>query len=101
VTAGTPGYEQGINLNDEIVGLDGFRVNVGTIGARIEEKAPGERMEILISRAGKLRIIPVILGLKEALDYKIAPVPGPAPEQQRLYESWLRTNWRNSVEQKH
>ena len=93
ISADTPAYDQGLNVYDEIIGLDGFRVNPDSVAARIEEKAPGTRVEITISRAEKLRTIPVVLAEKKAAETKITRVSEPSGEQKQLYESWLRVPW--------
>jgi len=93
VPSATPAYDYGLNVNDEVVGLDGFRVSLDTIGAQLEEKPPGTRIEVLVSRAGKLRLLPVVLGEKKAVELQIIKVKDAGEEKRRLYESWLRTTW--------
>jgi predicted metalloprotease with PDZ domain len=93
IIAGTPAYEQGLSANDELIAVDGFRVSPDTFAARIEEKLPGTRVEITVSRAAKLQIVPVVLGEKKTPEYKIVRISNPSPEQKTLYESWLRSAW--------
>ena len=93
VPSGTPAYDYGLNVNDEVVGLDGFRVSLETIGAQLDEKPPGTRIEVLVSRAGKLRLIPVVLGEKKTAEWQIVKVKEAGKEQRRLFESWLRASW--------
>jgi predicted metalloprotease with PDZ domain len=92
VPTATPGYDHGINVRDEIIAADGYRVDLESLNARIEEKGPGAALEITISRLGKLRVLPVVLGRKKA-EYKITRIPGPTAEQKALYQSWLGTPW--------
>jgi predicted metalloprotease with PDZ domain len=92
VPSATPGYNHGINVGDEIIALDGYRVDQQSLNARIEEKKPGALLEITIARSGKLRVLPVVLGQKSA-EYKITRIPSPAAEQKALYQSWLGTPW--------
>src|SRR5207249_2748232 len=65
VTEGSPAYDQGLNVNDELIAVDGYRVELDSLAARVEETEPGSRLEITVARAEKLRTIPVILGAKE------------------------------------
>jgi predicted metalloprotease with PDZ domain len=92
VPTATPGYNHGINVRDEIIAADGYRVDQESLNARIEEKRPGATMEITIARSGKLRVLPVVLGQKKA-ECKISRIPSPTPEQKALYQSWLGTPW--------
>ncbi len=96
VTAGGPAYEQGINVNDEIIALNGFRVNSESLAARIEETPPGSRVEILISRAGKIRTIPVVTERKSPKRFSLSRVQHPSPEQKRIFEEWLAVPWEPS-----
>jgi predicted metalloprotease with PDZ domain len=93
VPSGTPAYEHGLNVNDEVLGLDGFRVSLETIGVQLDAKPPGTRIEVLVSRAGKLRLIPVVLGEKKTAEWQIVKAKDVGKEKRRLYESWLRAPW--------
>ncbi len=93
IPKGSPAYGQGLNVNDEIIALDGYRADTDTLPARLEEKAPDAKVDIIVSRAGKLRNISVVLGRKQAPEYRIVKTKDPVPEQVRLYESWLRNPW--------
>jgi predicted metalloprotease with PDZ domain len=95
VPSATPGYNHGINVGDEIIALDGYRVDQQSLNARIEEKKPGAVLEITIARSGKLRVLRVVLGQKRAA-YKITRIPSAAAEQKALYQSWLGTPWQPS-----
>jgi predicted metalloprotease with PDZ domain len=92
VPTATPGYNHGINVRDEIVAVDGYRVDQESLNARIEEKRPGATLEITVARSGKLRVLSVVLGQKRA-EYKITRIPSPTAEQKALYQSWLGTSW--------
>jgi predicted metalloprotease with PDZ domain len=94
IPRGTPGYDQGLNINDEIIAVDGYRSDLDSLQARLEEKTPGSRVDILISRAGKLRSLSVVLGRKETGLYRIVKAGEATPEQEKVFESWLRTPWR-------
>jgi predicted metalloprotease with PDZ domain len=92
VPTATPGYRHGLNVRDEIIAVDGYRVDQESLNARIEEKRPGSTLEITIARSGKLRVLPVVLGQKRA-ENKITRIPSASAEQKALYQSWLRTSW--------
>ncbi len=94
ILTGTPGYEHGLNVNDEIVAVDGWRAVPDTLPARIEEKAPGTRMDVLVSRAGLIRNIPVVLGVKKTLECRITKAGTTRPEQEELYSAWLNAPWK-------
>jgi predicted metalloprotease with PDZ domain len=94
ISAGTPAYEQGLNVNDEILGLDGFRVNMETIQSRMDYKTPGARIDLLVARGDRLRTISVRLGEKPANEFEIEKMQDALPEQKATYESWLCAPWK-------
>lgn len=106
VPIGTPAYEQGLNANDQIVAMDGFRVtqtdsvsktsekptdSVKDFAARLEMKRPGDKIRLTIFRFDELREIEITLGGRGKQDYKITAVENPTDEQKRLYQSYLGT----------
>ena len=93
VTAASPAYEQGLNVNDEILALDGFRVTQDSLARRISERPPGSRVEMLLARGGRIRTAPLVLGIKDSTDRNIVRVESPTDEQKRFYEHWLSTPW--------
>jgi len=95
VTRGSPAYEQGLNVNDEIISADGFRMNQELLTARIGEAPPGYRMEFLVARDGRLVSAPVVLGVRDESDYKIERNPESTLQQKRIYEEWLCAKWQD------
>jgi predicted metalloprotease with PDZ domain len=89
LTSGAPAYDQGLNTGDQIVALDGQRVNQQSFLARLAEKRPGETINLTLFRDDELRTLMVKLGKRTIMDYKIVPVKQPTPEQTRLYRAWL------------
>jgi predicted metalloprotease with PDZ domain len=95
VYSGTPAYDQGLNANDQIVALDGMRVNKETFAARIAEKKPGDVITLTVFRLDDLRSFQIKLGGRTDAEYRIVPVEKPSDEQRRIYEQWLGAGLRN------
>ncbi|HEX8128684.1 MAG TPA: PDZ domain-containing protein [Pyrinomonadaceae bacterium] len=91
VPAGTPAYNQGITFNDQIVALDGQRVNLTTFNARLEDRRPGDEVRLTVFRLDELRTITIKLGGRAEENYRLVPLAQQTPEQKRLYEGWLYT----------
>jgi predicted metalloprotease with PDZ domain len=98
VTAGSPAYEQGLSLNDEIIGVNGFRMSLDLLAALVGSASPESIFEFLVSRDGRLRTVPVVLGGKKPAERRIERIPEAAPRQRRIYESWLSTTWEDPQE---
>jgi predicted metalloprotease with PDZ domain len=94
IPAGTPAYDQGLNVNDEILGIDGFRATMETIQSLMECAVPGATIDFLIARGDRLRTISVRLGEKPSDEFRIAKVKDVLPEQKAIYESWLCAPWK-------
>jgi len=88
VTARSPAWDAGINVGDELIALDGFRV-ASTELDYLDVKQPGDTLSVTLSREGALRQLPVIIGKEPDLVSGLQPDPNATPEQIRLREIWL------------
>jgi predicted metalloprotease with PDZ domain len=89
VVSGTPAYDQGLNTGDQIVALDGERVNRDSYLARLREKRPGDTVNLTLFRDDDLRSFAIKLGKRAVVDYRVVTVKQPTPEQVRQYKAWL------------
>jgi predicted metalloprotease with PDZ domain len=86
----TPAYEYGINVEDEILAIDEYRVRPEHWEKRLEQYRPGERASILVARREKLRRIEVVFGEEPLNRWKLDVLPQATPEQRRRLQDWLR-----------
>jgi predicted metalloprotease with PDZ domain len=91
VYSGTAAYDQGLNAGDQIVALDGMRVNQQSFAARMGEKRPGDTITLTLFRDDDLRVLAIKLGRRPATDYRLLPVKQPTPEQTQRLRAWLGT----------
>ena len=89
VRSGTPAYEQGLNANDQIVALDGVRVNQTVFDTLIGGKRPGDVVHLTLFRNDELRTLEIKLGGRRDAPYRIVQSSSPTEEQKRIYQSWL------------
>ncbi len=82
-------YDQGLNAGDQIVALDGMRVNQPLLLAKLGEKRPGDIINLTLFRDDDLRTMPIKLGRRAPADYRILPVKQPTIEQMKLYRVWI------------
>ncbi|HSU16600.1 M61 family metallopeptidase [Longimicrobium sp.] len=90
VLAGTPAWRAGVAAGDEVVALDGLRVDAMSLGMRLQEKAPGSTVQLTVFRRDELTTLP--LSVEFGPPQRLAPksVENPTPEQRALLEHWLR-----------
>ena len=86
---GTPAYDFGLNANDQIVAVDGYRASQDFLNKYINDKKPGDKIRLTIFRFDELRDIQVTLGGRGLINYAIAPVANPSDEQKRLYKAYM------------
>jgi predicted metalloprotease with PDZ domain len=85
----TPAYGSGLAPDDELIAIDGFRLDVDGLDAGLERYQPGARVELLASRRGELRRVAVTLGSAPADRWSLSVRPDATPEQQRRLAAWL------------
>lgn len=89
VPMGSPAYEQGLNYNDQIVAVDGYRASQTFLNSYLGEKRPGDKVKLTIFRFDELKEFTITLGNNTRVDYSIEPVENPSPKQQEMYRKYL------------
>ena len=79
----------GLSANDEILAVDAVRGDVARLRELLSGRRPGEVVKILVSRLGTVRALDVTLGPKTGRSFRLRRLPGPAPLQSAIYESWM------------
>lgn len=93
VIIGSPAYDAGLNVGDEVLALNGHRVRTADLQARIAELKAGEKVKLSIFRNDRLRELEVTLRLQTVPPYKISKVEKPTELQKSIYESWVNAGW--------
>jgi predicted metalloprotease with PDZ domain len=90
VVAGSPAVSGGLYANDEIIALDGFRVDHGGLKDRLSVRKPGARCSFTVFRRDELRTVEVTLGAPPP-DEKLEIVPHPeaTDREKAAYRAWL------------
>jgi predicted metalloprotease with PDZ domain len=84
-----PAYAAGVYADDELLALDGWRVNEERLNARLGERAPGEMVRLTLFRGDALLEVPVTLGRAPNDALTLAPIAEPSAAQQAAYREWL------------
>ncbi|MEO6150951.1 MAG: PDZ domain-containing protein [Mucilaginibacter sp.] len=80
-------WMDGINVNDELVAVDGVPVtDVTTI---LNGKQPGDKINVTVNRDGLELVLPVTLLKNTKSRYKIAPVADASEKQLAVRKKWL------------
>ncbi len=89
VLSGSPGAESGLNVGDEIIALENYRVASEGWKERLDMYHAGDAVEFLIARRGKLQTIKVKLGETPEKTWTLQRVKEPTDEQEARWKSWL------------
>jgi predicted metalloprotease with PDZ domain len=84
IRRGTPAYEAGLNVDDEILAIDEFRVRPDQLSARLEQYQPGQRVRLVIARRELLMELPVTLGREPAPLWRLEVDPAAGGQEGRL-----------------
>lgn len=88
VLRNAPGWKYGLNVNDEIVAIDGYRVS-GDISQFVNSKDAGDILNILISRDGIMRELKVTLEPYSTKSFRLEKVSKPDEIQLAIMRKWL------------
>jgi predicted metalloprotease with PDZ domain len=97
VLDGSPAMDAGLYADDEVVALDGYKVDAAGLISRCEDRRPGDTVKVTIFRRDKLLEVPVVLGAKPADAFYLAKVESPTAAQKAAYEAWLGAPWDEPV----
>lgn len=91
VTRGTGAWNGGINVRDEILAINGERLDANgrELNRLIQSATIGDRLDVLIARDGKIRELAITLSEDTKGSFRIVPMPGASPEQEKLGKIWL------------
>jgi predicted metalloprotease with PDZ domain len=93
VLSGSPAMEAGLYAEDEVLALDGERVDASTLLSRCEEREPGKRVVVHVFRRDRLVEVPVTLGARPPDAVWLSRVEKPTDAQKASYQRWMGAAW--------
>ncbi len=84
-----PARAAGINADDEILAVGGYRVTATNLNERLQQYEPGERVEVMLARRDAVRVAPITLAPHAGSPWKLEANPGAATEAAAQREAWL------------
>ncbi|MDF3078690.1 MAG: peptidase [Sphingobacteriaceae bacterium] len=97
VSRGSAAYVDGINFNDEIIAIDGVRINAyqsdaqraGEFDRALLNKKVGNKLKFTISRDGLVQQIDVTLRANPNVKYRMVADTSPTAEELAVRKKWL------------
>src|SRR5262249_49330474 len=90
VRRGTPAEKAGVNVEDEILAIGGYRVWPEQWEARLAAWKPGDTVPLLVAHREQIRTLDVTFGEEPAGGLKLEPDPGAGPAAQARLAAWLK-----------
>ena len=89
VEVGSPAQIAGIDPNDELLAIDGFKVTSEQLGDRLKDYRSGDTIHLSVFHQDQLRTLPVKLADSKPSRYQVVFVENPSKIQQQNFAGWL------------
>jgi predicted metalloprotease with PDZ domain len=90
VQRATPAFDAGINVDDEILAIDDFRVRADQLASRLDQYRAGDAVSVLVARREQLHRLNVRLGSEPVKAWRLEVDPGAADGPRALFAAWLK-----------
>ncbi len=85
----TPSAAAQLSVDDEILAVDNWRVTPEGWAQRLEQYAPGNTVELLVSRRDQILRVPLTLGEEPARKWQLEVSPKASDGQKKHFADWL------------
>ncbi len=89
IQRGTPAHDAGLNVDDEILAMNGFRVRADQLAVRLDQYKPGDKVALLVARRDQLLTLEAEFGAEPARQWRIEVDPA-APGAHTQRDRWLK-----------
>ncbi|MCL4222672.1 MAG: PDZ domain-containing protein [Phycisphaerales bacterium] len=88
-----PAFEAGIIADDEIIAVDGRRVDADSFSRLERDLEPGQRVELALFRRERLMTFSFKTAAKPNATWSVRLVAQPSPDQIAAFEKWMDRPW--------
>jgi predicted metalloprotease with PDZ domain len=85
----TPASTAGLNVDDEILAIDDFRVRADRLENRLEQYKPGDQVTLLVARREQLVRLEAALGSEPARNWRVEANPSAGDVARNQLARWL------------
>jgi predicted metalloprotease with PDZ domain len=89
----SPAQVCGLSPSDEIIAVDGLRMDAQRLSWYITNREPETPISILASRNGSIIELAAETTMKPTMEYRIDKLEMANSEQKLIFSNWLRENW--------
>ncbi|MEM8674768.1 MAG: M61 family metallopeptidase [Cyanobacteria bacterium P01_G01_bin.67] len=89
VAAESPAEVGGIDALDQLLAIDGIKVNAKSLNERLKDYQAGDTIQVTLFHKDELKTLPVTLAKSQSNSYKLAIKDDLSPKQQANLVGWL------------
>jgi predicted metalloprotease with PDZ domain len=89
VRRGGPAHHAGLNVDDEVIAIDGIRVRAERIDERLEQYRNRDRVNLLVARRERLRSLDLVFGEEPPRQWQLQLASGASAMQSAQLARWL------------
>ncbi len=89
VAAESPAALGGIDANDELLAIDGIKVNAKSLNERLKDYQQGDTIQVTVFHKDELKTLPVTLSKPQSNSYELVIKDDLSAEQQQNLTEWL------------
>jgi len=87
-------WDYGLNVHDEILGLNEFRVrNKEDLDKQIKRHLPGDTVTVLLNRDGIIKEFSVVLREDPSVSFRLSKTIEASKKQKAVFKKWLNADW--------
>jgi predicted metalloprotease with PDZ domain len=90
VVRDTPGEEAGLNVGDEILAVNGYRLRPEQWPSRLESYKPGETVKLLVAHRDMLQEVNFVVTADNPVSWQLEVRPDATHAQKAHLKAWLR-----------
>ena len=86
----TPAVAAGLNVDDELLAIDEFRVRADQLNARLDQYKAGDKVTLLVARRDQLLRLELEFGAEPARQWRVELDPNAGATQQQQRARWFK-----------
>lgn len=90
VVRNTTAYEGQLSVNDELIAINGKRVNKANMSSIFDMYRVGDEINVLVSRDGMLRTLTMTVKKDPSVKYVVEAQEDMSEDQRKVLDKWLR-----------
>ena len=90
VNRGSAAYEAGLNVNDEIISINGYRVKSSSqLSKQVQRYKAGDEIDVVYARDGIMESMKIKLTASNRVRYRIKKQEEQDAREKKIYSTWL------------